>query len=78
VLQTWSYVFDVIVANDKPYVDHFKAMICKYLAVQEKYSYAILVHLNAVITVGSLAIVAVSTIILSYAKHICGMFTIAR
>ncbi|KAH0944439.1 Or9e55NTE, partial [Eciton burchellii] len=77
VLQTWSNILNVIAPNNNIYTHQFKVMICKYFAMQDKYFYFFLLHLNAVIAIGSIALLAVGTISLSYFKHICGMFRIA-
>jgi hypothetical protein len=77
-LQTWSNILDVLEPNNKNYTQQFKVMICKYFAMQDRYFNFFLLHLNAVITIGSIAILAAGTMLLSYFKHICGMFRIAR
>lgn len=60
------------------YVRQIKVVISKHFAVTEKYYYIIILHMDAAITVGSLALIAGTTTLLSYFIHICGMFKIAR
>jgi len=53
-------------------------MVAKFFGMQDKYLYYILLHFNAVFTIGTIALLAAGTMLLSYFKHICGMFRIAR
>jgi len=76
-VECWGYSLDTSSKNGT-YSRRLKLFVCKYFAIQEKYFYFLLLHLNAVTIIGSLALIAVSTMIFSYAKHICGMFRIAR
>jgi hypothetical protein len=50
----------------------------EYFIDQEKYSYFILLHLDATICIGAISLMAVGTFFLGYIKHICGIFRIAR
>ncbi|KAH0944527.1 Or9e26 [Eciton burchellii] len=77
MLQTWSNILDVIVPSNETYANHFKIMICRYFVLQEKYFYLFLLHLNAVITIGSIALLSAGVTLFSFFKHICGMFRIA-
>ncbi|EZA53551.1 hypothetical protein X777_07019 [Ooceraea biroi] len=77
-MQCWPYIFDVIMPKNGTYVGRLVAVVSKYFAVQEKYSYLLLLHVNITSTVGSFVLLAIGTMILSYVKHICGMFRIAR
>ncbi|XP_026825166.1 uncharacterized protein LOC105280873 isoform X4 [Ooceraea biroi] len=76
-MQCWPYIFDVIMPKNGTYVGRLVAVVSKYFAVQEKYSYLLLLHVNITSTVGSFVLLAIGTMILSYVKHICGMFRIA-
>ncbi|RLU23648.1 hypothetical protein DMN91_003854 [Ooceraea biroi] len=76
-MQWWPWFLDMIIPKNETYTHHLIVLLSKYYDVQEKYYYFILLHLSATITVGSFALVAVATMMLSYAKHICGMFRIA-
>jgi len=76
-LECWWYYFDILIRNET-HTRRLKLLAFKYFAIQEQYFYFVLLHFNAVFTIGSFALVAVSTMIFSYIKHICGMFRIAR
>jgi len=76
-LDCWGYGLDALYKTEI-HSHRLKLFICKYYNLQEKYFYFFLLHVNAVLTIGSLVLVAVSTMIFSYVKHICGMFKIAR
>ncbi|KAH0944514.1 Or9e36 [Eciton burchellii] len=77
-IQTWSNIIDIIApSNSNIYAHQLKVLVYKYFAVQGKYFHLFLVYLNAVVTIGLIALLATGTMILSYFKHICGMFRIA-
>ncbi|XP_026825071.1 odorant receptor 4 isoform X1 [Ooceraea biroi] len=76
-IQCWPYIFDVILPHNGTYVGRVVALVSKYFAVEEKYSYLVLLHLNVATSVGALVFLAVGTMMLSCFKHICGMFRIA-
>jgi hypothetical protein len=50
----------------------------EYFVDQEKYSYLILLHLDAAMCIGAITVAASGTIIAGCFKHICGIFRIAR
>ncbi|KAH0952632.1 Or9e33 [Eciton burchellii] len=75
-LECWGYGLDALSKN-RTYSRRLKLLVCKYFAIQEKYFYFLSLHLNIVHIIGSFSLVAVSTMIFSYVKHICGMFRIA-
>ncbi|XP_026825229.1 uncharacterized protein LOC105283328 isoform X3 [Ooceraea biroi] len=76
-IQCWPYIFDVILPKNGTYAGRLLAVVSKYFAVQEKYSYLLLLHLNITSTVGSLVFLAIGAMLLSYEKHICGILRIA-
>ncbi|KAH0944515.1 Or9e31 [Eciton burchellii] len=77
-IQTWSNIIDIIAPNNSNiYAHQLKVLVYKYFAVQGKYFHLFLVYLNAVVTIGLIALLATGTMLLSYFKHICGMFRIA-
>jgi len=49
----------------------------EYFVDQEKYSYLILLHLDAAMYIGAITVVASGTVIADCLKHICGIFRIA-
>jgi len=53
-------------------------IMSEYFIDQEKYSYLILLHLDAAICVAAISITATGTLFISLIKHICGIFKIAR
>ncbi|XP_026824269.1 uncharacterized protein LOC105278029 isoform X4 [Ooceraea biroi] len=77
VIQCGPYILDMIMPKNETYSRRFILVMSNYFAVQEKYFYLFLLHLNAVFAVGSLALIAVATMLLSCLKHICGMMKIA-
>jgi len=77
VLEYWWYCLDALTKNGT-HTRYLKLLLCKYFVIQEQYFYFILLHFNAAFTIGSFALIAASTMIFSYIKHICGMFRIAR
>jgi len=76
--QTWSHISDVIAPKNESYSGQLKAFICRHFAIEEKYFYIILLHVNVAVIIGSTALLAAGTMILAYFKHICGIFRIAR
>jgi hypothetical protein len=50
----------------------------EYFIDQEKYSYLILLHLDAAIFVGVFSLAATSSFFVSFLKHICAIFKVAR
>jgi len=75
--ECWGYGLDALYKTEI-YAHRLKLFICKHFVIQEKYFYFFLLHFNAVAIIGALALLAISTMIFSYVKHICGMFRIAR
>lgn len=53
-------------------------IITEYFIDQKKYLYLILLHVNGVICIGTLIMLAIGTMLITYLQHICGMFKIAR
>ncbi|TGZ52819.1 Uncharacterized protein DBV15_12002 [Temnothorax longispinosus] len=49
----------------------------EYFVDQENCYYLILLHINAAVCIGATAMVATGTMLMTYLKHICGMFSIA-
>jgi hypothetical protein len=50
----------------------------EYFVDQEKYFYFILLHLDAIIYIGAISLLAGGTLCAGYFKHICGIFRVAR
>jgi len=49
----------------------------EYFVDQEKYSYLILLHLDAAMCIGAITITGSGTMLAGFFKHICGVFRIA-
>lgn len=50
----------------------------EYFVDQEKYFYLIMLHMNVSFCIGTIATVASAAMFLTYFKHACGIFRIAR
>jgi hypothetical protein len=50
----------------------------EYFVDKEKYSYLILLHLDATICIGAISLLAGVTLYAGYFKHISGIFRVAR
>jgi len=75
----WPRIFDVILAiNNSRSRSAAIYTATEYFVDQEKFSYLILLHKNAALCIGAIAMVATGTMLITYLKHICGMFSIAR
>ncbi|EZA50468.1 hypothetical protein X777_10661, partial [Ooceraea biroi] len=77
VIQCSPYVFNMIMPKNVTYVRHLIVSVTTHFGVQERYFYLVLLYLNATVTVGTAAILAVGTMLISCYKHICGMLRIA-
>ncbi|XP_026827134.1 odorant receptor 4-like isoform X2 [Ooceraea biroi] len=77
VIQCWPYICDIIVPKNVTYARHIIVTLTTYFAIQERFFYLFLLYLNVVFTVGTTAIVAIGTMLLSCFKHICGILRIA-
>jgi len=70
--QYWSNILIVLPKN----ISHLPIMM-EYFIDQEKYFYLILLHINAVVCIGSAVMLAIGTMLITYFQNICGMFRIA-
>jgi len=68
-------VFKLVNASEKNLMMN---VMREYFVDQEKYSYLILLHLDAAICVQGISIMATETLFISLMEHICGIFKIAR
>jgi len=50
----------------------------EYFINEEKYFYLILIHFYVSICIGGITLVSTGSMLISYFKHVCGMFKIAR
>ncbi|EZA51610.1 hypothetical protein X777_08793 [Ooceraea biroi] len=77
VIVYWPYILDAVMPKNESYAIHTMKLVTKYFEVSEKYYFLVLVHLNAACTAGLIILTGVGTLLISYMKHICGMFEIA-
>ena len=78
-LPIWPRIFDVIVTiNNSRSRSAGIHIATEYFVDQENFSYLILLHTNAALCIGAIAMAATGTMLIAYLKHICGMFSIAR
>ncbi|XP_025270100.1 uncharacterized protein LOC109609779 [Camponotus floridanus] len=76
LLYIWPYIRHIMILNNSQ--SHSPPhIITEYFIDQEKYSYLITVHRHAACLIGSLAMLATGTMLITYVQHICAMFSIA-
>ncbi|XP_019888530.2 odorant receptor 4 isoform X3 [Ooceraea biroi] len=76
-IECWPFIFDMIMPKNETHARRFIVTVTKYFALQEKYFYVFILYLNAVVTVGTVAIISIGTMLLSCLKHISGILRIA-
>jgi len=73
------YIFDVILRTNKYHLSCvIQMLIPKHFIGRENYFYLVILHSGAGICIGGTILVATLMMYLTYIKHACGMFTIAR
>ncbi|XP_019888317.1 uncharacterized protein LOC105282617 [Ooceraea biroi] len=77
VMVYWPYTFDIIMPKNESYATRIMEFVTEYFVVQEQFHFFLILHLSTVSFTGSVLTTAVGTMIISYFKHICGMFEIA-
>ncbi|XP_018361484.1 PREDICTED: uncharacterized protein LOC108760182 [Trachymyrmex cornetzi] len=55
---------------------HHLLIMIEYLVDQKKYFYWILLHMYTVLCIGSIIILGIGTLLITYIKHICGILKI--
>ncbi|XP_072765031.1 uncharacterized protein [Anoplolepis gracilipes] len=74
LLTTWPYILIIINKSQS----HFSPyIVTEYFIDQEKYSFLIMLHEEVAILIGSLAMVATGTMLITYLQHTSAMFSIA-
>jgi len=75
IIQIWSNIDDIDLSmnNSK---SHY-LIIMEYFIDKKKYFYLNLLH-NSVICIGTVIMVGIGTLFITYVEQICGMFRIAR
>lgn len=76
--QIWPHIRYFVLSINKSQSRPPIYIATEYFMDQEKYSYLILLHINAAFWVGGMGMVATGTMLITYLQHVCGMFNIAR
>ncbi|XP_071637321.1 uncharacterized protein [Temnothorax longispinosus] len=78
IVQFWSNLINIDVPMN---ISHQRSrhlfIITEYFIDQEKYFYLILFHMYVAFSIGATVMVAIGTMLITYAQHTCGMFRIA-
>ncbi|XP_029659942.1 uncharacterized protein LOC115233578 [Formica exsecta] len=77
LLYIWPYIHHIMVLTNKSRSHASVHIMTEYFIDQEKYSYLIMLHRHAACCIGSLAMVATGTMLITYLQHTCAMFNIA-
>jgi len=73
------YIFDVILRTNKYHLSWvIQMLIPKHFVGRENYFYLIILHSGTAVCIGGTILAATLMMYLTYIKHACGMFTIAR
>jgi len=63
--------------KNESYAIHMVELVATYFAVSEKYSFLIIVHMNAARFTGLIVLIATASLGVSYFKYICALLEIA-
>ncbi|XP_077280788.1 uncharacterized protein LOC143907737 [Temnothorax americanus] len=78
IVQFWSNLINVDVPMN---ISHQRSrhlfIITEYFVDQEKYFYLILFHMYVAFSIGTIVMIAIGTMLITYLQHTCGMFRIA-
>ncbi|KAH0948760.1 hypothetical protein HN011_004045 [Eciton burchellii] len=77
LLPTFPKILGIFIFNASETNLMMHDVMREYFVDQERYSYLILLHLDAAISIGSITIIATGTLFISLLKHNCGIFKIA-
>ncbi|XP_071560223.1 uncharacterized protein [Temnothorax nylanderi] len=77
ILPIWPRIIGVILPMNNSQPRPAIQIATEYFIDQENCYYLILLHINAATCIGATAMVATGTMLMTYLKHICGMFSIA-
>jgi len=75
--QFGSHILNVILATNKSRSQHILITL-EYFLDQEKYSFFILLHINIIVSIGTITLIGTGSLYICYFQHTCGMFEIAR
>ncbi|KAG5318355.1 OR9A protein, partial [Acromyrmex heyeri] len=68
-------LIDIVLSTNVSRSYHLQ--ICTEYFIDERYFYLLLFHVNATLTIGSIALLATGSLLFVYVQHACGMFKIA-
>ncbi|XP_029678508.1 uncharacterized protein LOC115244727 [Formica exsecta] len=74
LLYTWPYI---LIFTNKSRSHSSSYIVTEYFIDQEKYSYLIMLHRHAAGFIGTMAMTATGTMLITYLQHTCAMFSIA-
>ncbi|KAL6416845.1 hypothetical protein ACFW04_013120 [Cataglyphis niger] len=78
LLPIWPQILNTIFyINESQLQNQTIQFVTEYFVDKQKYFYLILLHVNAVICIGTTTLVATGTMLLGCVIHACGLFTIA-
>lgn len=77
-LPIWSNILDTFLFVNETRPHHAIQIVTEYFVDQEKYFYLIALHMNISLAIGAFVTLATGTTFMTYLKHACGMFRIAR
>ncbi|XP_025270104.1 uncharacterized protein LOC109610098 [Camponotus floridanus] len=77
IIISWSSVFYPITYPINVTQTRHLPMRIKYFIDQEKYFLLILLHFNATMCIGMIAVLAIGAMLITYLQHTCGMFRIS-
>ncbi|RLU21178.1 hypothetical protein DMN91_005551 [Ooceraea biroi] len=66
----------VILFINESQLHHTVYIMTEYFVDREKYFYLILLHMDAAVCIGAIALIGVGTMFIGYLKHTCAMFEI--
>ncbi|XP_072756967.1 uncharacterized protein [Anoplolepis gracilipes] len=75
-IQLMPSFFNIILPTNKSR-QHYILFTMEYFIDQEKYYYILLLHINMIVFIGSITVLATGTMLIAYLQHACGMFKIA-
>ncbi|XP_072757157.1 uncharacterized protein [Anoplolepis gracilipes] len=75
-IQLMPSFFNIILSTNKSQQRRI-LFTMEYFIDQEKYYYILLLHINIIIFIGIIAVLATGTMLITYLQHACGMFKIA-
>jgi len=78
LLPTFPRVLGIFIFINASETNLMMEVMREYFVDQEKYSYLILLHLDAAIFVGTFSLAAIASFFIGFLKHISAIFKVAR